>query len=107
MPFELKNTHCTFHRVVDIILSSVECQFALVYLVNIVNFLRTASEHINHIQAILSLIEGAGVTLKLEKCALFTNKIDYFGHFMQSGRLEVTNLTTDGIRDLKTPTTKT
>lgn len=38
MPFGLKNTPATFQRVMDIILFSVKCHFALIYLEDIVFF---------------------------------------------------------------------
>lgn len=88
-------------------LFSVKWKFALFYLDDIVIFSRTPREHINHTQLVLSLLMGTGVTLKLKSCPFSTNKIDFLGHVIRPGRLEVANRTTDGICDLKEATTKT
>lgn len=56
---------------------------------------------------LLTLRKKAGVTPRLKKCALLTNCIDYLGHDIKPGRLEVANHTTGAIRKRKVPTTDT
>lgn len=73
MPFGLRNTPATFQRNMGIILSSVMWQFALIYLNDIAVFSKTPEDHIEHTGKVLTLLRDFGVTLKLNKCAFFTN----------------------------------
>lgn len=106
MPICLKNSPVAFHYVLDIIPSSVNCQFALVFPETIVIFWQTPCKHISRLRLVLSLLKKSDVTLNLRKCTFFTNMIHYSLHF-PSGRLEVASHTTDDICDLNTPTTET
>lgn len=57
-----------------------------------------------HVRDALRMLLDAEVTLKLNNCQLFTDKIDYLGHIMRPGRLEAGIHTPDAIRGLKEPT---
>lgn len=46
----------------------------------------------------------AGETLKPKKCSSFSEKIDYLGHIIRTGRLENANNTTEAIQQQKDPT---
>lgn len=56
---------------------------------------------------VLTLLKKADVMLKLKKRALFTNWIDYLGHVIKRGRLEVVSQSSGGICELEVPTTVT
>ena len=45
----------------------------------------------------MSLLHEAGLTLKLPKCHLFKNSVDYLGHIVTPGRLEIARRATDAI----------
>lgn len=87
----------------DVILSTIRWQFALVYLDDIVVFSKNPYEHIDHVKQVLTLLHdaGVGVTLKLEKCDFFKNRINYLRHVIRPGRLEVSAHTIDAVRHLK------
>ena len=61
--FGLKNELTTYKHAVDPIMTTVEWQFALVYLDNIIAFLRTSDHHKAHLCTVLALVETAGVQL--------------------------------------------
>ena len=103
MPFGLKNAPATFQRAIDVILSSVKWQFALVYLDDIVIFSPKPEEHIEHVKKVLMLLQDAGVTIKLRKCFFFTDNIDYLGHVIRPGTLEIAPKATEAIKNLKPP----
>ena len=107
MPFGLRNAPGTFQRAIDVILAQVRWQYSLVYLDDIVVFSKTGEEHIDHVRSVLSLLADAGVTLKLKKCFFFTDKIDYLGHVIRPGKLQIAEHTTDAIRQLQAPTNLT
>lgn len=67
MPFGLCSASYTFQRTMDVILSTIGWQFALVYLDNTVNLLKPPQEHIGHARVVLALLHNAGVALKIKK----------------------------------------
>lgn len=97
MCFHLENLLATVQRVIDIILSIVKVQFALMYLKVRAVLYETTQEYIARTKMVLTLFKNANVPLKLKHCALFTNCIDYAGHVMKLCTLEVGNSTTDDI----------
>lgn len=70
MPFELKNAPVTFQRAMDVIFFSMKCQSALVYLDDILVFLETVNQHLNHLQVVLTLLRNVSATLKLKMLVL-------------------------------------
>lgn len=60
MPLGLKNALGTFQKAVDLILASDKCQFALVYLNDIVIFLKTLEKQIDHVKQVLTLLYRSG-----------------------------------------------
>ena len=107
MPFGLKNAPATFQRAVDIILSRVKWQYALVYLDDVIVYSKTIKEHFIHVQTVLQLLRDAGVSLKLAKCSFFDQSVDYLGHVIKPGKLEVASKTVDAIRQARPPTDQT
>lgn len=107
MPLDLNNESGTFQRVVDVILATDKWQYATVYLYEVIIFSKTAFEHLEHVRSVLRLLSEAGVTLKLKKCHLFTDTVDYLGHVIIFVTLEVASHTTAAIDGLKHPTTVT
>lgn len=79
----------------------------MVYLDDVIIFSGSPKEHIKHVQSVLLLLNAAGVTLKLKKCSLFSDEVDYLGHFVKPGKLEVAYRTTEAIKVLKEPSTVT
>ena len=107
MPFGLKNAPATFQRAVDIILSRVKWQYALVYIDDVIIYSKTMEEHFYHVQKVLSLLRDAGVTLKLSKCNFFTGSVDYLGHTIRPGKLEVASTNLKALEEAKYPTNQT
>lgn len=86
MPFELTNAPATFQIALDIIFVGFKVQICLVYLDVVIFFYNTFDDH-HH--AVLSALKTAGVTLKLSKCDLFTDRIRYLGHIIRPGKIEL------------------
>lgn len=66
-----------------------------------------AKKQINRTLIASQVPENASITLKLQKCALFTNMIDYLGHISLSGWIDIANDTANAVRKRKAPTTVT
>ena len=107
MPFGLTNAPATFQRALDVILSKFKWKTCLVYIDDIIIFSKTVDEHITHVDEVLSALRSSGVTLKIKKCRFFSDSVEYLGHIIRPGRLEVDNANTRSLRDAKPPTSKT
>lgn len=77
MPFGIRNAPGTFQRAMDIILSLVKSQPALVFREVIKMFPETTEEHISNMKQVLTLLRKVTLTIKLEKCRFLTNTIYY------------------------------
>lgn len=107
MRFGLKNTPGTIQRLMHIVLAKVKWQFDLVYLDDIILFLRTPDEHNENVRQVMTLLNDAGVTLNLNKCKFFANFIDYVGHVLNPGHLEVVTRTIYAVLRFEHPTNLT
>ena len=54
----------------------------------------------------MTCLREAGITLKISKCTFFSDKIEYLGHIIKPGRLEVDQANTKSLRDARPPKTK-
>lgn len=68
MPFGLRNGPSIFQRIMQGVLSPFLWLFALVYIDDIVIFLKSWDDHLLHLDKVLSVIAKAGITLSPAKC---------------------------------------
>ena len=106
MPFGLTNAPACFQRCMDSILSSVKNLFCMVYLDDVIIFTKSAKEHLNQIDEVLTLLENAGAKLKLEKCHFFKQKLKYLGHVISKEGVEINREKFKIIEEWKVPTNK-
>ena len=107
MPFGFKNSPATFQRAVDIILSRVKWETALVYLDDVIIYSKTVTEHFAHVGEILRLLRDAGVSLKLSKFTFFDTSVTYLGHMIRPGTLEVERRNVFAIERARPPQNQT
>lgn len=60
----------------------------LIYIDDVIVYFETTSEHVGHLDTVLTLLRDDGVSLKVEKC-LFQPLTSYFGQGVESGRSSV------------------
>ncbi len=65
MPFLLTSAPATFQRALDIILPGCKGHACLIYLNDMIAFPKTLGEHITHVDAVLTSLRGARVSLKM------------------------------------------
>jgi Reverse transcriptase (RNA-dependent DNA polymerase) len=65
--FGLRDAPATFQRTVDIVLSGLRWKTCIVYLDDIIVFSNSSEEHSSYLDELLSLLYGAGLSLKLAK----------------------------------------
>ena len=107
MPFGLCNAPATFQRAMDILLAGIRWKSCLVYLDDIIIFSKEVDEHIKHVEQVLEKLQSAGVSLKLKKCKFFAKTVDYLGHVIRPGLLEVATKNTVAIDGFEEPSTQT
>ena len=64
-------------------------------------------EHFNHVHEVLSLLKDAGISLKLTKCRFFESSVDYLGHVIRPGKLEIASNNLKAIELAKSPGNQT
>ena len=79
----------------------------LVYLDDIIVFSNTEYEYFRHLDEVLSLLYKAGLSLKLTKCHFFKDTVDYLGHVIRPGKLEVAVKNTEALRNARPPVNQT
>jgi len=67
---------------------------------------RKNAEHVGHVDRVLRLLRGAGMTLRLLKCRFFQKTVEYLGHEIKPGRLGVMDAHTRALRKAHFPTTR-
>lgn len=107
MPFGLCNSSATFQRTVDFLLSRFRWRSCLVYLDDIIIFSNSFDEHLAHVTETLDALQAAGFSLKLSKCHFFTRAVDYLGHTIRPGLLEVATKNTAAIEGFREPRNQT
>jgi len=106
LPFGLSNAPATFQRAIDMILGGHKWNSCLVYLENIIVFSQSAGEHVEHLREVFAAFRGAGVSLKAKKCHLFQEEVDYLGHIVGRGQLQVQDKNVRGLKEASPPLCK-
>jgi hypothetical protein len=82
MPFGLKNAPANFMRMMDDILQPFTNIFVMVYLDDILIYIKTWAEHLQHIQQVLHTLRQHKLYTNLEKCSFGMNKVHYLGYIV-------------------------
>ncbi len=104
LPFSLHNGPSIFQRVMQGILAPYLWSFALVYIDDIMVYLKSYKEHIDHLDLVLSAVEKAGITLSPSKCHFFYNSILLLGHQVTRLGLSMHEEKVRAVMELKRPT---
>jgi hypothetical protein len=107
MPFGLMNASANFQRVVNMTLTGLTGKVRLVYLDDILIFSQNSEDHLHHLNAVLSRLYGAGLSLKLRKCHFVKKTVSYLGHVIRPGELAVAEKNTVSLKTAQSPTTQT
>ena len=78
MPFGLRNAAQTFQRYMDNIFR--QCNYAFVYIDDILIFSDTYENHLSHIESLFSLLHVNNLKISLDKCVFCVPEITFLGH---------------------------
>ena len=68
MPFGLCNAPSTFQNAMEIILQPILNTFVMVYIDDIIIFSKDLNDHIAHLKQVFTLLQKAGMKVKVQKC---------------------------------------
>lgn len=79
MPFGLVNAPSVFQRTINKILLEAKVKYAIVYMDDVLIPAKDVTEGVQRLEEVLILLQRGGLTLKLNKCHFFLDKIDFLG----------------------------
>jgi hypothetical protein len=103
LPMGLKNSPSIFQRLMNMVLQETLGKFAFIYVDDIVIYSKTAEDHLQHIDAILSKLDKHGLRVKFSKCQLFRHQIQYLGFLVSGSGLEVNPEKVRAVTDFPRP----
>ncbi len=65
------------------------------YLDDVIVFSKFFEDHLRHVEEILYVLRGDGLSVKLWKCNFFKESVDYLGHVIRPGKLQVASQNTE------------
>ena len=104
LPFGLKNSPSTFHRVVRKILGDLVNRGVMSYLDDIVIYAKTRSDHDTLLHEVFQRLSNHNARLKLSKCEFAQNSIEFLGHLIDGKAVRPPLLKIKAITDYPMPT---
>ena len=84
LPFGLANAPASYSRLVQMALDRLDPGFALGYIDDIICHSKTLEEHVKHLRLIVELHSSCGMKLKLKKCQIAQDEVEYLGHLVSA-----------------------
>jgi hypothetical protein len=107
MPFGLKNSPATFMSMMNNILRPFTNTFVVVYLDDILIYIKSWAEHLQHIWQVLHTLRQHKLYANLERCSFGMDRVHYLGYIIDQHDVHVDPAKIQVIRDWPAPTTLT
>ena len=88
MPFGLVNSPATFQRLMETYLGDLQLNLCLIYLDDIIVFLKMPKDHLVKLRAVLKKLKEAELKLKPSKCEFNKKSLTYLGHRISERDIE-------------------
>jgi hypothetical protein len=82
IPFGLCNAPSTFQSLMNHVFRPFLCHFVLVLFDDILIYSKTWTDHLTHVDQVLSLLSQHQLFLKQSKCAFGESEVEYLGHLV-------------------------
>ena len=102
-PQGISNAVPTFQRTMELVLQGSLGVCALVFLDDIIVYSKTFNDHLRDLGRVLQSVADAGMTLRLDKCHFFEDKVEYLGHVISKDGLTVCDDKIVAVKDFPTP----
>jgi hypothetical protein len=89
MPFGLCNAPATFMRVMNDVLRPFLDECVIVYLNDILIFIKSREEHVKHVKQVLDVLRKEKLFLKMSKCEFGKTSLIYLWHIVGGGELKI------------------
>ena len=90
MFFQLINALATFQTYINKILFELIETICVVYLNDILIYLKNKNSYVKHVKQVLNLFKKYDLYVKLNKCKLFKNFIEYFDFIIKNDEISMT-----------------
>ncbi|XP_026459333.1 uncharacterized protein LOC113359994 [Papaver somniferum] len=105
MPFGLSNAPATFQSLMNEILRPFLRKFVLVFFDDILIYIESESEHIQHVNLVFEALRAHQIFLNQQKCEFAKKTISYLGHMVSSEGVSVDSDKISCITNCPIPTT--
>ena len=105
MPFGLKNAPATFQRLVDSLFDGTQ-RYIVAYIDDVGVYSHEWVEHLQHLREALNRIQGAGLTLRPDKCLIGASSCEFLGHKVGGGVVRPLEAKVEAVTRFSRPTTK-
>jgi len=104
IPFGLTNIPATFQTMMNIILQLFLDKFVIVYLNDIIIFSKSIEEYKKHLRLVLKKLRENQLYVKLFKCLIDKNEIEFYRHIIRNKRIRTARSKTIMIKEWPVPT---
>lgn len=101
MLFGLLNAPTTFQSALEVLLNKYTWNSCIMYLNEIIMFLKSNDQHLKYIENIQAALFPAGVSLNLKKGQWLTTKVKYLRYTITPHLFNITEAHTKGLKDMK------
>lgn len=106
LPFGLVDASASMSRCLTSALTEVLGVSALIYIDDIVVYSKSEEEHLTHLDKVFEKLRLAGLKVKLSKCDLFKEQIQFLGHTVSKEGVRVDVSKEEKINSFPVPRTK-
>ena len=93
MPFRLMNPQTTLQRLMETCLGDLQFNWCLIYLDDIIVFLKMPKDHLAWLRPVFQKLKEAGVKLKHSKCEFLKKSLTDMGHRISERGIETDDCT--------------